>query len=95
MVIDNRHFRQDNRNPEKLWIKKNAHRLIRYGMLPELLEDESRWWHLLSHGFDSVGYQLRLTRYDAEQLLMILSEFYEPTEWDFLEELKRLIEEKS
>lgn len=95
MVIDNRHFRQNNKSAEKLWLKKNAHQLIKFGMLPELLEDEFRWWHLLSHGFDVNGYQLRLTSYEAGQLFGVLSEFYDPKNWDFLRELERLIEEKS
>ena len=95
MVIDNRHFRQNNKSAEKLWLKKNAHQLIKFGMHPELLEDEFRWWHLLSHGFDLDGYQFRLTSYEAGQLFKILSEIYDSKSWEFLRELERLVEEKS
>ena len=95
MVIDNRHFRQNNKSAEKLWLKKNAHRLIKFGIPPELLEDEFRWWHLLSHGFDVNEHDLRLNSYEAEPLYKVLSEFYDPKSLDFLRELERQIEEKS
>lgn len=72
-------FRQDNRQPESIWLREASPALHAMGIPDSVLGEDKRWHHLLLHAYDpESGWSAeQLSVATARELLRLLSLQYQ------------------
>jgi len=91
-------FRQNNREPDKVWRKNCRAELLAEGVPDYLVDDERRWNYVLLHGYDhETGWDLdSISKPQAAALLNLISlHFNEQSGLSLFGELARHIKGES
>ena len=86
-------FRQQNKDAETAWRKKNRDALLQNGLPASVVDDERQWTYVLLHGADEFGSGWNSTWITKEQagrlLTLVCTQYTNAAGLDLIRELQK------